>query len=295
MQSMPDEWISLLRELQVRFAALDPTTVTVDDLAGIGEQLAVVEKHLRTSDPSASCRPPVAPATPSTLRSLLTLARADLAAALGHDLGPADQLSRIVELAVRLVPGTQHASVTVLDGRDRLDTLAATSEMARVADQAQRDGDGPAFACGTEQLLLRVDDLRDDRRWPGFAARAGDAGVRSLLVCELPAVRRGTATLNLYSRRRGAFRAVAELVAPVFAARAAVALAHASQVANLRTAIDSRQTIGTAVGILMERHRITEDEAFQRLVSASQSQHIKLREIAMRITETGEDPETIER
>ena len=97
--------------------------------------------------------------------------------------------------------------------------------------------------------------------------------------------------LTLYSARRHAFRDAAELVVPVFAARASIALTHADRVLNLRRAIGTRQVIGEAVGILMERHRISADDAFERLVAASQNSHVKLRELATRVTETGEEPE----
>jgi ANTAR domain len=292
MDSAPNaaELIAQLADLQVRFVTLDPAALTTTDLASLREQLAIVEKQLCAFE---HARPKRQPATPSTLRSLLTLARADLAAALGGDITPAEQLTQIIDLTVRLVPGTQHASVAVLHDNDRLETLASTSSIAVACDHAQRNGEGPCFALNIDNPMLRIDDLRHDTRWPGFAARAAELGIRSTLVCELPAIRRHTATLNVYCARRSAFRAAAELVAPVFASRAAIALAHTTQVANLHTAINSRQVIGEAVGILMERHRLTEDEAFQRLVTASQHQHIKLRDLATRITQTGEDPDTL--
>jgi ANTAR domain len=70
-----------------------------------------------------------------------------------------------------------------------------------------------------------------------------------------------------------------------------LALVQADRVLNLRRAIGTRQVIGEAVGILMERHRISAEDAFERLVDTSQSSHVKLRERATRVTETGEDPE----
>jgi AmiR/NasT family two-component response regulator len=68
--------------------------------------------------------------------------------------------------------------------------------------------------------------------------------------------------MPLYGSRLGAFDAAAELVVPVFAARAAIAVAHADQVAHLQRAVQSRQVIGQAVGTLMERHRLTAKQAF---------------------------------
>ncbi len=89
------------------------------------------------------------------------------------------------------------------------------------------------------------------------------------------------------------FTRVSETVLPVFASRASIALAQIDQISNLHRAINSRQQIGQAVGILMERHKLTPEGAFERLVQTSQNSHIKLRDLAVHICETGQDPEDI--
>ncbi len=42
-----------------------------------------------------------------------------------------------------------------------------------------------------------------------------------------------------------------------------------------------------ALGILIERHKITEAEAFRLLVAASQRENVKLRHVAGRLVLTG--------
>jgi GAF domain-containing protein len=231
--------------------------------------------------------------TPSTLRSLLSLARADLASQLADDATPAEHLDRIVHLAQHLVPGTEHAGVSLLK-REDITTLASTSSVPVEVDQIQRDlGTGPIFAARAVHDVLRIDDVTTDGRWPKYADELERLGVHSVLISELPMTHGTVSLLSLYASRRRAFSTAAELVVPVFAARASIALAHAEEVANLHRAIDSRQVIGEAVGILMERHRLASDEAFERLVRASQRKHVKLRDLAVRMTETGEDPENV--
>ncbi len=66
----------------------------------------------------------------------------------------------------------------------------------------------------------------------------------------------------------------------------------ADRQANLERAIESHRAIGQAVGILVERHRVTPGEAFQKLRRASQDRNIRLREIAQRVIETGLDPDS---
>jgi PAS domain S-box-containing protein len=228
------------------------------------------------------------------LGRLLSLARADLAAELSPDEDPEALLTRAVELTRRWIPDANHASVTIQRQRGKPRTAAATSDVATDCDRAQLELDeGPIPEVIADHEPRRADDLVSEPRWPRFAPRAVEHGVRSLLVCELPLLRGRVGTLNLYADQPHAFTPLAELLAPVFAARASISLAHANEVFNLRRAVASRQQIGQAVGILMERHKIDEDTAFERLVATSQRTHLKLRELAARITETGEEPEDL--
>lgn len=260
-----------------------------DELRRLSEQLAQILAGLHAWSERGNHPAP----TPNTLRSLLSLARADLASQLADDATPAEHLDRIVHLAQGLVPGTEHAAVSSLRG-DMVATLAATSNVPRELDRVQADlGTGPIFQVRAVHGVLRIDDVGDDPRWPKYSAQLQEAGIRSVLVCDLPMSHNPPSVLSLYASRRRAFSAAAELVMPVFAARAAIALAHADELSNLHRAIDSRQVIGEAVGILIERYRLSAEEAFERLVSASQRRHVKLRELAVRMTETGEDPEGV--
>ena len=74
----------------------------------------------------------------------------------------------------------------------------------------------------------------------------------------------------------------------LFATLAAIALAEAQRTDQLHTALDNRDVIGQAKGILMERHRITADVAFGYLSQASQSVNSKLAAVARHLVETGE-------
>jgi AmiR/NasT family two-component response regulator len=50
--------------------------------------------------------------------------------------------------------------------------------------------------------------------------------------------------------------------------------------------------IGQAQGILMERERVTADQAFDILRRASQDLNVRLNEVARTLIATGERPET---
>lgn len=110
------------------------------------------------------------------------------------------------------------------------------------------------------------------------------------MAIDLPAGPQLGAVLTVYARRAGAFGDSVELVLPVFASRAGLALAHADDLMKLRQALHSRELVGQAIGILMERHRWSAPTAFDQLVAVSQAQHRKLRDIAAELIETGLEP-----
>ena len=56
---------------------------------------------------------------------------------------------------------------------------------------------------------------------------------------------------------------------------------------HLRTAMMSRAVIEQAKGILMERHKIKEDEAYTILTHASQRTNTRLRDVASELVRTG--------
>lgn len=141
-------------------------------------------------------------------------------------------------------------------------------------------------------------DLAEDERWPRFGQRAVEAGVRSVLAFHLTANRTRCA-LNLYARHPRAFgvaeRAHGQILATLSELALAAAEAHESdqiRAENLERALVTREMIGQATGILMQRERITADAAFEVLRRASQHHNIRLRDIAQRVVDTRERPET---
>jgi GAF domain-containing protein len=131
-----------------------------------------------------------------------------------------------------------------------------------------------------DQRSYRIDDMSQDTRWPRFAAAAQAHDVQSMLGYRLFTSGRNLGTLDLYSSKRNAFDADAETVGELFAAHAAIALTGSTQQAEWRRALSSRDAIGMAKGILMERERITDDQAFNLLVSTSKRGNIKLHDLA---------------
>ena len=215
----------------------------------------------------------------------------DLARSLQNEHSLNDTLHGIVVAAVQTVPGSQYAGLTVVEARRAVETQAATDELVHKVDQAQYEtGQGPCLDAVYEQHTVRLTDTASEDRWPLFTRRAAELGIRSMLSFQLYVTQGNLGALNLYSAHRDAFDDESEDVGLLFAAHAAVAMAGARRNEHLARALSMRDLIGQAKGILMERHKLTADQAFALLVRASQRTNIKLGDIAGSLTQTGELP-----
>lgn len=199
----------------------------------------------------------------------------------------------ISEHAVARVEGCEEASVMVLDKDRQLTTVAATSEIGRESDRTQAKlAEGPCFdAADRQEEVFRVADMgASGDRWPNFAPQARALGVGSMLGFLLFTSRENLGALNFYSSQPNAFTKRSEQVGWIFASHAAVAFAGARNDAQLREAIATRQGIGEALGIIMNREKVTEGQAFEVLKNVSQASQIKLRDLAQEVVRTGEIP-----
>ena len=131
-------------------------------------------------------------------------------------------------------------------------------------------------------------DISTETRWPQYVAEAAQRGLRAQMGLQLFTEAGTLGGLNLYSVRPGVDPDAVQL-AELFAAHAAIALGRARHEHQLNESVASRQAIGTAVGIIMERYRIAEDRAFQFLVRASSTSNLKLRAIAQEVVETANE------
>jgi GAF domain-containing protein len=206
-------------------------------------------------------------------------------------------LQRVATLACLSLPGCDLASVTV-DHAGQGRTIACTDKVALAIDEAQYAADaGPCLEAYRTKAVVAVDSMADERRWPGFTASATEHSVLSSL--SLPLVHRGQGqgAFNLYARSRDAFTAQDRDHGMLFADQAAVAIGNAQVywrtydlTQNLQAALENRDLIGQAKGVLMARHGLTADQAFDELRRASQRRNLKLRDIADTVAHTGDLP-----
>lgn len=218
-------------------------------------------------------------------------------AQLGKELrGEGDNeaaLQRMVQLAVKYIGGCAGASIMVVRGGIP-HSLVASDAVAASVDALQRElDDGPCLRSAERDENYLLFDVADESRWPRFcAALAERTAYRSVLSLQLEAPDR--AALNLFAEQPGAFADDDVDLATVFAAHVSSLVAiHEveDQVAHLEAALQSNREIGAAIGVLMAHHRITQDDAFALLRSASQTLHRKLRDVAADVVATGALPE----
>jgi hypothetical protein len=208
-----------------------------------------------------------------------------------------ETLASVVKLSVTTIEGCDFAGLLLIDG-DAVTTAVHTDPIVVEIDAFQhRTGEGPCLDAIAHRLIFHADDLRKDLRWLHFAPQATQLGIRSVVALPF-AAHSQLGALNLYARYPAAFGVVDRAKASILVSLASLALSVAyshedeeRRADNLHAALASRETIGEAVGILMERERITAEQAFDVLRRASNHLHLKLRDVARNLIDTGEEPD----
>jgi GAF domain-containing protein len=210
-----------------------------------------------------------------------------------HDEPTLDEtVDRVLEYAMKAVV-CSYAGVIFVHGKSRVETVAATNPIVAELDLVQLEhGEGPdldVLSHPADTVIVR--DTEAEERWPAWAKAVAAAGVRSMIGTRLHTSSTTIGSLNLYDTRPGHFSDEDGDVAHIFARHAAVALSAARVNANLWRAIDARQLIGQAQGILMERFAVDADQAFAVLRRYSQDRNLKLHVVAERLIATRRLPE----
>ncbi|MEU3625828.1 ANTAR domain-containing protein [Amycolatopsis coloradensis] len=213
-----------------------------------------------------------------------------------------DLLERVAKKVVGLLPGADAATVTLYSDNEP-STVAVTDESLLPLDKAQYSAnEGPCLKAAEGGTIVRTRLETAAERWPDFAAAAEQLGVRTALACplfvpdEAHVNRRETepltGALNVWSFEENAFDPVeAALVAMFTSAISAIILtasrwaAAEKQADTLVAALETRDAIATAKGIVMARLELNAEEAFRWLTEASQHTNRKIREISVLIAE----------
>jgi GAF domain-containing protein len=204
----------------------------------------------------------------------------DLAVEMQAQKGSTDTLQSIVEAAPKVVPGARWAGISLVQGTKIVSEVPTSRSVAEL-DQLQSDlNQGPCLTALRDYHTVHIDDMRTETRWPDFGREAQQRGMRSMLSFQLFIRSENLGALNLYSDEPGAFSEDSFLIGEILAQHAAVAMIGAAAETQFENALATRDVIGQAKGMLMQRDNLTGLQAFSLLTRASQQSNIKLVDVA---------------
>jgi GAF domain-containing protein len=231
--------------------------------------------------PEQPAGPPMAGAT-DLASALAQMSQVLLAVQTGDTV-----VNLVTALAVETLPGTVGAGVTLVDQQGK-HTRAASNALVEQADQLQYVNDsGPCLTAWRDQVPVPIDDISTEGRWPEWTAAVAELGVRSMLSVPMLSAGRSMGAIKVYSDRPRAYDDRSITVLELFARQAAVLLANTQAVsdarqlgAQLTAALDDRDVIGQATGVLLAQGVTDVPTALESLRSAAQRAGVTVHAVA---------------
>jgi len=203
---------------------------------------------------------------------------------------PLEALGQVVDRTLAVVPHAESVLATLSPARQET-MVVGSDEVATGMYAAQGDAaQGPTLDAMTELVIISGHDLATDPRWPTLAPRTVDLGVAAAVALPIIVDDNSVGTLTILGRTPCSLSESTLHTAAPIAAIAGLVLARIDIAGSFAEAMSSRDVIGQAKGILMERHRIDAAAAFERLKEASQRSNRRLRDVADHLAATGEEP-----
>lgn len=217
----------------------------------------------------------------------LAVRMAELARATALPRNVDEVLAGVTAATVDMIPATDTCGVLLIGKGGKFDSLFGTSELIYKLDALQAEfGEGPCISAAVDELIVRTDDFATEQRWPRYSPAMVDLGVRSGLSFKLYTSESTAGALNLFSLRPHAFNGESEAIGAVLAAHAASAIIASRHGEQLEAALNTRDTIGQAKGVIMERFNVDAVRAFEMLRELSQTTNTRLIDIAQRVIDT---------
>jgi transcriptional regulator with GAF, ATPase, and Fis domain len=201
---------------------------------------------------------------------------------------PDTVLEELTQSAASAMPGAQYAGITLASRNGKVRTAAATHRYPVLLDEIQqRHEQGPCLSAAWEHHVIRIDDMMREKRWPAYCLDAGkETPIRSVISFRLFADHNNMGALNFYAERPHAFDDEAAEMGLILATHTAVAWNMVRRDEQFRSALASRDIIGQAKGMIMERFKIDAVHAFELLKRLSQSSNTALAVVARQLVES---------
>ncbi len=212
-------------------------------------------------------------------------------AALARDLHSrsepeADVIAGVAHAAAREVPGAHYAGITLAHHARTVRTLASTHDYPVILDDIQqRHLEGPCLSGAWVHDTVKITDMHTETRWPKYQRDARrETPIRSVMSFRLFTSQTTLGALNVYSEEQGVFDDTSEEIGYILATHAALAWDTVRRDEQFRSALASRDAIGQAKGIIMERFDVDAVRAFGMLRKLSQDTNTPLVEVARRLS-----------
>ncbi|WP_193044132.1 ANTAR domain-containing protein [Mycolicibacterium baixiangningiae] len=217
----------------------------------------------------------------------LAMRMAELARTLALPRDLEKILSGVTAAAKDLIPGVDAAGILLVGRGGTFESVAQVTDLPHQLDELQMTyQEGPCIEAALDDVVVRTDDFREETRWPKYAPACVEIGVLSGLSFKLYTAERTAGALNLFGLRPNVWDGDAETTGAVLAAHAAAALLAHREGEQLKSALSTRDRIGQAKGIIMERYKVDDVQAFEMMRRLSQDSNMKLTEIAQQVIDT---------
>src|SRR5882724_5262516 len=175
-----------------------------------------------------------------------------------------------------------YAGVTVTHNAKNIDTPAATHKWPILLDEIQqRHREGPCLTAAWEEKTIHVANLETDDRFALYRRDALEQTlIRTILAFQLFIADETMGALNVYAETPNAFDQTSKDIGKIFAAHSSVAWNSVRRDEQFKRALASRDTIGQAKGMIMERYGVDAVQAFEVLRKLSQDSNTPLVQIA---------------
>lgn len=210
-----------------------------------------------------------------------------------HGRRDADADTVIAELAEHAaveIPGAQYAGITLTRNGKHIETPAATHYYPLLLDKIQqRHQQGPCLTAAWDEKTIHVADLETDDRFPLYQQDAlAETPIKSIMAFQLFIAGETMGALNVYAEEPNVFSSESRNIGLVFAAHSSVAWNSARRDEQFRNALGSRDMIGQAKGMIMERYGVDAVQAFELLRKLSQDSNVPLIKVATELVADGQ-------